>query len=78
MISFFIWTHGEDKFKRFLEHLNTFDSNLKFNHESSKKSLPFLDLKVKLSKGKLITDLYVKDTDRHQHLHHTSSHPNNT
>ena len=75
---FFIWTHGEDKFKRFLEHLNSFDSNLKFNHEPSKKSLPFLDLKVKLSKGKIITDLYVKDTDRHQHLHHTSSHPNNT
>ena len=49
---------------------------MKFTHESSKESLPFLDLKVELSKGKISTDLYVKDTDRHQYLHYTSSHPN--
>ena len=74
----FIWTHVEDKLKTFLEHLNSFDPSLKFTHESSKESLPFLDLKVKLSKGKISTDLYVKDTDRHQYLHYTSFHPNHT
>ena len=51
---------------------------MKFNHKSSKESLPFLDLKVKLSKGKISTDLYVKDTDKYQYLHYTSSHPNHT
>ena len=51
---------------------------MKFTHESSKESLLFLELKVKLSKSKISTDLYVKDTDRHQYLHYTSSHPNHT
>ena len=75
---FFIWTHGEDKLKTFLEHLESFDPNLKFSHESRKESLPFLDLKVKLSKGKIDTDLYIKNTDTHQYLHYTSFHPNHT
>ena len=74
---FFVWTHGE-KLKTFLEHLNSFDPSFKFTHESSKESLPFLDLKVKLSKGKISTDLYVKETGRHQYLHYTSPHPNHT
>ena len=39
-----------------------------------KESLPFLHVKVKLSKGKICTDLY--GTDRHQYLHYTSSNPN--
>ena len=75
---FFIWTHGENKSKTFLEHHDSFDPSLKFTRESRKESLPFLDLKVKLAKGKISTDLYVKDTDRHQYLHYTSSHPNHT
>ena len=75
---FFIWARGEDKLKTFLEHLDSFDPSLKFTYEPSKESLPFLDLKVKLSKGKISTDLCVKDTDRHQYLHYTSSHPNHT
>ena len=43
----------------FLEHHNSFDPSLKFIHESSKESLPFLDLKV--WKGKISTDLCLKD-----------------
>ena len=75
---FFIWTHGEDKLKTFLKRLDSFDPSLKFTHELSKESLPFFDLKVKFSKGKISTDLYVKDTNRYQYLHYTSSHPNHT
>ena len=51
---------------------------MKLTHESSKKTLPFLDLKVKLLKGKISSDLYVKDTDRHQYLRYTLSHRNHT
>ena len=40
--------------------------------------LLFLDLKVKLLEGKIKTDLYIKETDRHQYLHYSSSHPNHT
>ena len=78
MIFFFIWTHGEGKLKTFLENLNQFHPNIKFTHESSTESIPFLDLRVKLSQGKLETDLHIKPTDRHQYLHYSSSHPGHT
>ena len=38
----------------------------------------FIYLKVKLLEGKIKTDLYIKETDRHQYLHYNSSHPNHT
>ena len=60
MISFFIWTHGEQELERLLKDLNKFTPNLSFTHEASKNCIPFLDLKVKLIDGKLETDLYMK------------------
>ena len=75
---FFIWTHGEQKLKSFLESLNTFHPNIKFTHESSKECISFLDLSVSLSGNKLSTDLYIKPTDRHQYLHYSSSHSDHT
>ena len=61
-----------------MEDLNKFEPYLKFTHEFSKESLPFLDLKVKLLEGKIKTDLYIKETDRHQYLHYSSSYPSHT
>ena len=61
-----------------MENLNQFHPNIKFTHESSTESIPFLDLRVKLSQGKLETDLHIKPTDRHQYLHYSSSHPGHT
>ena len=75
---FFIWTHGQEKLKVFLEDLNKFPPNLKFTSDSSEENVAFLDLTVKLKQGKIETDLYVKSTDRHQYLHYTSSHPEHT
>ena len=75
---FFIWTHGREKLDSFLEELNRCNSYLKFTYESSKTSIPFLDLKVSLSNGYLSTDLHIKSTDRYQFLHYTSSHPDHT
>ena len=75
---FFIWTHGQEKLDSFLEELNRCNSSLKFTYESSKTSIPLLDLKVSLSNGYLSTDLHIKSTDRHQFLHYTSSHPDHT
>ena len=75
---FFIWNHGQEKLDSFLEELNGFNPYLKFTYESSKESIPFLDLSVSLSNGTLSTDLYIKSTDRHQFLHYTSSHPDHT
>ena len=42
------------------------------------KSVIFLDLCVKLQNGKTISDMYVKDTDRHQYLHYNSGHSAHT
>ena len=75
---FFILTHGENKIKMFLERLNSFYPTLRFIHELSKESLPILDLKLKLSKAKISSDIYVKDINRHQYLHYASSYPKHT
>ena len=75
---FLIWTNGKDKLEKFLDELNSFDNNIKFTHESSKENVPFLDLIVKVSKGRLTTDLDIKNTDRQKCLHSNSSHPDHT
>ena len=75
---FFLWNYGEENLKQFLYNLNNYDPNLKVTHEYSKKEIPFLDLKVGIENGDITTDLCVKDTDRHQHLHYTSAHPYHT
>ena len=72
---FFIWTHAEDKLKTFLENLNQFLPNIKFTHQPGKESILVLDLTVKLSLGKLETDLHIKPTVRHQYLHYSFSYP---
>ena len=41
---FFIWTHGQEKLNSFLEERNRFNTYLNFIYESSKTSIPFLDL----------------------------------
>ena len=51
---------------------------LKFTYESSKTSIPLLDLRVNLPSRGLSTDLHIKSTDRHQFLHYTLSHPDHT
>ena len=62
---FFIWTHGKEKLRVFLENLNKCHTNIKFKHETNKENVAFLDLKVKLLDGKISTDLFVKSTDCH-------------
>ena len=41
---FFIWTHGQEKLNSFLEERNRFNIYLKITYESSKTSIPFLDI----------------------------------
>ena len=56
---FFIWAHGNNKLEKFLDDLNSFDNSVKFTHQSSKENATFLDLILKLSKGRLTTDLHI-------------------
>ena len=46
----FIWTHGQEKLKVFLEDLNKFLPDLNFISNSSEEDVAFLDLKIKQGK----------------------------
>ena len=72
---FFLWKHGEEKLKGFIEHLNEKHATIKFTAEWSKTSINFLDVTVSLVGGNITTDLYVKPTNSHQYLHSSSCHP---
>ena len=72
---FFLWEHGEEKLKGFIEHLNEKHPTIKFAAEWSKTLINFLDVTVSLVGGNITTDLYVKPTDSHQYLHSASCHP---
>ena len=54
---FFIWTHGEELLKTFMNSFNNYKSNLKFTCKHSKSEINFLDLKVKFEKGSLVTSV---------------------
>ena len=63
---FLIWEHGEESLKLLLEKINSIWSYGLVN---------FLDVKVIMKDGKIITDLYVKPTDTPQYLDSSSCHP---
>ena len=71
---FFIWKHGEEKLKEFIDALNKKHPTIKFIAEWSETQINFLDVTVYLENGKINTDLYVKPTDTHQYLHSSSCH----
>ena len=75
---FFLRTLGEENLKRFLDNLINYDPNINFIYQYSKNEMSFLDLKVGIENGNITTDLYVRDTDRHQYLHYSSAQPYHT
>ena len=75
---FFIWAHGKEELKKFMEKFNNFTPNLRFTYESNKKSISFLDFIITLSEQKLKTTIHLKSIDRSQYLHYASSHPEHT
>ena len=66
---FFIWKHGEEKLKEFIDVLNKKHHSIKFTAELSKTQINFLDVILSLENGKIKTDLYVKPTDTYQYFH---------
>ena len=72
---FFIWEHGEESLRVFIDQVNLFHRTVKFTAEYSKKEVHFLDLNIKLIDGQLKADLFVKPTGTHQFLDPTSFHP---
>ena len=72
---FFLWEHGEEALKIFLQQLNEAHPTVKFTADYSYDSINFLDVKVSRNGKRLVTDLYVKPTDTHQYLDASSCHP---
>ena len=74
---FLIWTHGEESFRSFIQHLNSFHPTIKFEVTHSTQSVNFLDTTVYVTpQNTLHTTLYTKPTDRMPLLHQASHHPN--
>ena len=71
---FFIWEHGEEKLKEFIDVLNKKHPTIKLTTEWSKTQIIFLDVTASLENGKIKTDLYVETTRIHQYLHSSSCH----
>ena len=57
---------------KFLRDLNELHPYLNFTYEKSQEKIKFLHLVIKLTDGKIVTDLYCKSTDSHQYLHYDS------
>jgi len=75
---FGIWTHGEDKLQKFLDHANGIDPNIRVELRSNNTEIEFLDTLVKVDgHGVVTTDLYTKPTDKHMYVNCKSDHPNN-
>ena len=72
---FLIWGHGEEPLKLLLGKINSIHPAIKFTADRSYSSVNFLDVKVIMKDGKIITDLYVKPTETHQYLDSSSCHP---
>ena len=54
---FFLWEHGEEKLKSFIDKINKMHPTTKFTADWSKTSIIFLDVTVSITKGIRETDL---------------------
>ena len=72
---FFLWEHGEEKLKTFIDNIDKIHPTIRFTADWSKTSINFLDVTVSIAEGVIETDLYVKPTDSHQYRLLSSCHP---
>ena len=72
---FFIWEHGEESLKEFINEIKSFHPAIKFTADWSKEKVNFLDVEVTPKNGVLSANLFVKPTDTHQFLDPTCCHP---
>ena len=55
---FFLWEHGEEKLKSFINNINKMHPTIKFTADWSKTSVNFLDVTVSIAECVIKTDLY--------------------
>jgi len=75
---FFVWRGKREDLELFVWMLNGKENRVQFTLEIEKDNfLPFLDVGITKSKGKLITTVYRKPTHTQQYIHWNSNHPKN-
>ena len=77
---FTLWEHGVDTLPSFLDYLNGIDTTgeIKFIMEiASENGLEFLDLKLKISEGKMRVDAYSKPTNSFSYTSLNTCYPKN-
>jgi hypothetical protein len=75
---FIIWKGDSKALESYKEVLNNIEPRIKFTMEFEKDGiLPFLDLNVKRSQGKITTSIYRKPTHTQLYLHWRSNHGKN-
>ena len=72
---FILWDKSAEDLQDFFEHCNNYHPTIKFTTSVSDRAVNFLDVTVKISEGKISTDLYTKPTDKHLYLLSSSCHP---
>ena len=72
---FMVWTGTELELEEFLNYINEAHDTIKFTWDWSRERINYLDVQVINNNGRIETDLYIKPTDKHQYLYHTSCHP---
>ena len=55
---FTIWPHGEETLMGFLKEINSFHPTIKSTAEWSREAVTFLDTRVTIKEGRLVTDLH--------------------
>ena len=74
--TFILWPHGDEALQEFHQQLNDFCPSIQFTLEREvDQKLPFLDVLVQRSEGRLGTSVYRKATASNVYLKYNSSHP---
>jgi len=74
---FLLWCGTENELKDFVAFLNGIHPTIQFSctYDFNTREVSFLDVSVRISRGKIITDLYRKPTAVSQYLLPSSCHP---
>ena len=73
---FMIWNHSLHELEEFIKDLNELHDTIKFTYTISRDHVSFLDVDItKDTNHNLSTTVHVKNTNIHQYLEYTSSHP---
>ena len=73
---FILFNGSEEMCAELVRHLNSImPGTIKLKYNYSETSVEFLDLKIMIQNGKLVTDLFVKPTNLQLYLDYGSNHP---